>query len=153
MSYVMLYNIHKIWTNMLQIECGAVVDTLLCLEDMVLYRVCSQACSLLKCLWTWASNSLTLITTTPPSSEVTCSAVRNTRQLGSLLSPWWAQCVRGLPLPLADQLTLMLLSGDLTNCIEWQLWKLSSRRNAITSCIFLAYGHILYSQVSNTVQH
>lgn len=44
----MLYNIHKIWTNMLQIECGAVVDTLLCLEDMVLYRVCSQACSLLE---------------------------------------------------------------------------------------------------------
>lgn len=30
---------------------------------------------------------------------------------------------RALPLPLADQLTLMLLSGDLTNCsrIEWQL--------------------------------
>lgn len=31
------------------------------------------------------------------------------------------QSVRGLPVPLADQLTLMLLSGHLTNCTEWQL--------------------------------
>lgn len=46
------------------------------------------------------------------------------------------QSVRGLPVPLADQLTLILLSGHLTNCTEWQLWKLITLK--ITgSCIFL----------------
>lgn len=55
--------------------------------------------------------------------------------------PHWAECVRGLPVPLADQLTLMLLSGDLTNCIQWQQWKLSSHRNAINSYICTANGH------------
>lgn len=47
--------------------------------------------------------------------------------------------VRGLPVPLADQLTLMLLSGHLTKCTEWQLWKLITLK--ITgSCIFLPFA-------------